>query len=387
MPNATPQSAGDAMNPAITTVTMPQWGLTMTEGKILGWLKEPGQPVQPGEELLEIETTKITNVVEASGGGVLRRIVAPAGTTLPVGALLAVMAPETISENEIDAFVARFARVEPAEAAAEGAATTPREFDAAGGRLRYLERGGGDAVPVLLIHGFGGDLNSWMFTQPALAEDRRVVALDLPGHGGSVKDVGGGDPETFAGAVEAALAALGIERCALVGHSMGGAIAALLALRRPERVASLTLIASAGLGPEINGAFIDAFLGATRRREAVAALNMLVYDPGLISRFMVEETLRYKRLDGVARSLTVIAEAWFAGGRQSLDLAARIGALPLPVQAIWGVADRIVPVAHAEALAARFPVHVLENTGHLPHLEQPGEVNRLLRGFLSASAA
>ncbi len=367
----------------IAAITMPKWGLTMTEGKILGWLKEPGAAIGPGDELLEIETSKITNVMEAGESGVLRRIVAAEGATLPVGALIAVVAPADVPESEIDAFVAGFEIAAPAEdEAAAGAAPAPREIQAGGRRLRVLDLGEG-GTPVVLIHGFGADLNTWMFTQPVLAERRRTIAFDLPGHGGSDKALAGADPGAFAAVVGDLFDALGLERACLVGHSLGGAVALAFARARPQRVAGLVLIAAAGLGPEIDGGFIDGFVAAQRRREAQEVLRRLVHDPQLVSRAMVEDVLRYKRLDGVGPALEAIAAAWFPGGRQAVALDP--AGLAMPVLLIWGREDRIVPAAHAEALAGRLPVAILDGAGHLPHMEKSGEVNRLLARFLDGA--
>jgi pyruvate dehydrogenase E2 component (dihydrolipoamide acetyltransferase) len=163
---------------------------------------------------------------------------------------------------------------------------------------------------------------------------------------------------------------------------MGGAIAALVAARRPQGAVSLTLIASAGLGREIDGGFVDGFIRASRRREAAEVLHRLVRDPALVSRTMIEDMLRYKRIDGVEAALTRIAGAWFPQGRQQLDLADRLKQLAIPVQVIWGREDRIVPAAQAAALAAHFPVHILDAIGHLPHMEKAGEVSRLIGKFI-----
>jgi pyruvate dehydrogenase E2 component (dihydrolipoamide acetyltransferase) len=367
------------MSGSLVALTMPKWGLTMTEGKVTGWLREAGDAVAPGDELLEIETSKITNVVEAERDTTLLRIVAPAGTTAPIGALLAVLGPPDTDPAEVDRFVSGFEVVAATEE--EAAVLEPVMIEAGPWRMRILDQGSG-GTPVLLLHGFAADLNAWMFVQPALAIHRRVLALDLPGHGASAKQVGAGDAAVMADAVLAAMDALGLKRAHLVGHSLGGGVAAAVAMLQPARVASLALIAPAGFGPDINAGFIDGLATAERRKDIAALLALLVADPSLVSRAMVDDVLRYKRLDGVADALRAIANAWFPGGSQHFS-AAPLAGLAMPLQVIWGAEDRIIPATHARAIP-RAEVHVLPGTGHLPHMEHAADVTRLIERFLAS---
>src|SRR5690606_35925541 len=118
-------------------------------------------------------------------GGLLRRRVGIEGETYPVRALLAVMAPESVPDAEIDAYVAAY-QAPSAGDEDEDAGPAYQYADLPMGRIRYAERPG-EGAPLVLIHGFGGDLDNWLFNIDALAEAAPVYALDLPGHGQSVK--------------------------------------------------------------------------------------------------------------------------------------------------------------------------------------------------------
>ena len=370
----------------LQAITMPKWGLAMEEGTVVAWLAEEGAAVEQGQEILEIETTKITNVFESPAAGTLIRRVVAEGDTLPVGALLGLVGPldgAGVAESEIEAFVADFQESFATAAAEEAAAAPEPELVEAGGRqINLLRMGEGAGPPLVLVHGFGGDLNSWMFNQAVLAETRTVIALDLPGHGRSSKDVGSGEMGVLVGAVLDLLDSLGLESVHLAGHSMGGALSVALALKRLERVESLTLIGPGGMGPEINMDYIGGFVTASRRKELKALLALLVGDPALISRDMVEEVLKYKRLDGVEAALGAIAGQLFAGGRQGTFEAEELAAVGAPVQVIWGLEDKILPARQADALPPTFQVHRLEGIGHMPHMEAANEVNRLIADFV-----
>ena len=365
---------------AIQAITMPKWGLAMDEGKVSAWLVDEGAAIGRGDEILEIETTKITNVLESPVAGTLRRRVVAAGQTVPVGALLGVAAGADTPEPEIEAFVADFLEHFTIDADAAEAAPEPEPITVAGRQLNHLRMGPAEGPPVVLLHGFGGDLNGWLFNLPVLAEQHRVFALDLPGHGRAEKDATGLDVAGLAELVADYMEAAGTGPAHVVGHSLGGAVALKLALDQPARVTRLTLLAPAGLGSEVNVAYLRGFIAAERRKDLKSVLQQLFAEPELVSREMIEEVQKYKRLDGTTAALAALCEAVFPGGAQALVLRDRLASLPVPVQVIWGRADAILPPAQGENLPANVTVRWLERVGHMPHMEAAAEVNRLIVG-------
>ncbi len=366
----------------ITPVRMPKWGLSMREGQVAHWWKAVGEPVAVGEDLLDIETSKITNTCESPAAGVLRRVVAAAGATLPVGALLGVLADARTDEAEIDAFLAGFASVGGEEGDGEAGGGLALSEVTAGGRVLRLARAGpAEGTPVLLVHGFAGDLDNWGFVIGPLAETHPVIAVDLPGHGGSTKDVGDGALATLADALAGALAALGVGRAHLVGHSLGGAVIARLALDQPERAASVTMICPAELpGTRLDRDFLDGVVEASRPRDLRPLLGRLLADSSAVSGEMVEGMARYKRLDGVEQALAAIRDHMVAD-RDAGALAADLPRLPRATVIVTD-GDQIVGRPDGTALPPGWTLVVVAGAGHMPHLEQPAAVLAALQSSL-----
>jgi pyruvate dehydrogenase E2 component (dihydrolipoamide acetyltransferase) len=377
--------------PRIVAVTMPKWGLSMRLGKITDWIVAEGDEVGVGDDLADIETEKITGTLEASDAGTVRRLVARVGEDVPVSGTIALIAPASVGDAELDAAVAAAREVIDAGVADDAGAGPSVETTEVGGRKISYAGAGQDGAVVLLIHGYGGDKNSWLFLQEPLAARHRVYALDLPGHGASAKDVGGADlagadlggadlggadlGDVLADAVAGVLDAVGAERAHLVGHSMGGAVALAVAARDLGRIASLTLIAPSGFGPDINAGYLRGFADAQTRRELKPVVGLLFADESLVTRQVVDDLLAYKRLDGVDEALHALLSMLLDGDTQRGDGAAALAVIggAVPVSVVWGAADRIIPAAQAESVAGAVR-YLVDGAGHMPHMERPAQV-------------
>jgi pyruvate dehydrogenase E2 component (dihydrolipoamide acetyltransferase) len=378
-------SAGAA---PLRALTVPAWGLTMTEGTVGDWLLAEGDAFAAGDEVVELETAKISGVVEAPFASTLRRIVARAGQTLPVGALLGVcadaatgasgMAGGAATDADVDAFVAEFARtfVPPAPDAAGDAS---RSAELAGCRVAYRLEGGGDGLPLLLLHGFGGDMSGWLGILPALARTRRVCLVDLPGHGASAASRCQPTFARLSTLVGELADALGLTRMHLGGHSLGGGIALAAGDALGDRVAGVALLAPVGLSASIDQDYLDGFVAHDGRREMKALLGRLVADPARIERRLVDDTLRYLRMDGVREFLGALAADLAQGGVQRIVLADAARRRQHALAVLWGDEDRIVPPPVVPDVA----VTRLPRIGHLPHVEAPRDIAAWLADVLA----
>ncbi|MAZ21232.1 acetoin dehydrogenase dihydrolipoyllysine-residue acetyltransferase subunit [Roseovarius sp.] len=256
-------------------------------------------------------------------------------------------------------------------------ATPPVLPDAEPGDLFVQSTGVGDRLPMVMIHGFLADATGWEALAAPLAKTRRIHRIELPAHGRSPRK----SISNFADLVSLlrhSFDDLGLERCHLVGHSLGGALALALADTRPRQVASLTLISPAGLGPEINGDAITGLARASRSESLGPWMKQLTADPDAISWSFVQAAAMARRNEKKRAAQQAMAQALFPDGVQGFDLNAALGRLDMETRIIWGREDHIIPWKHALRAPGTISLNLFERTGHMPHFEASDKILPLL---------
>lgn len=280
----------------------------------------------------------------------------------------------------------------------------------AGTRTNVLEMGAGE--PVILLHGFGDSMGTWRYAMPALARTHHVIAADLPGFGRSHPSTHRPLLDWYAHWCEELIAKVAPRgRAALIGNSLGGAVALDTALRTPLRVSKLVLVDCAGLGsgvplwwrlvtaqlgriPPLAGPAARALPSSLLERVVGQVYTTLVFhrpseiDPACIR--------GYAGNYGTAARIRSLFDLGHAIVRElgTGRLIAEADKLHVPTLIVWGRHDRLIPSAHGTALQRRIAgsqLYVVDDAGHCPQLERPAEfsaaVERFLRGGRASTSA
>jgi pimeloyl-ACP methyl ester carboxylesterase len=267
-----------------------------------------------------------------------------------------------------------------------------------GYRRAYLDAGRGPTL--LLIHGIGDSSDSWRPVIEQLAMDHRVIVPDLLGHGRSEKPRADYSIAAYANGMRDLLTVLDADRATVVGHSLGGGVAAQFAYQFPERCERLVLVGSGGIGRTVSPLLrmaavpgaellmpffalppvratnraIARVVGAVGRglgrdvEEIIAVVDSL---PNTTARWALLRTLR-AGVDWRGQSITMLDRAYLAEG--------------MPTLIVWGAEDAIIPVDHAHLAHAALPgsrLEIFAQAGHFPHHTHPDRFVAALRAFLS----
>jgi pimeloyl-ACP methyl ester carboxylesterase len=267
-----------------------------------------------------------------------------------------------------------------------------------GHRRAFRIAGSGPAL--LLLHGLACDSSTWNDVIPTLAEHFTVVAPDLLGHGESDKPDADYSLGGYANGMRDLLTALGIDKVTVVGHSFGGGVAMQFAYQFPDRTERVVLVSTGGLGKEVTP--LIRLLTMPGSSLAIAAATLRPWRPlvagamRVLSRSALSAT---RDLDEVARIYESFADP---ATRRAVQRAtshvlnwkgqfvtmtdrgylARL----MPVLVVWGREDMVIPSKHADLAPTQVSdVHVLEDTGHFPHMDHPEEFCRLVMAFVESN--
>ena len=239
-----------------------------------------------------------------------------------------------------------------------------------------VDDGGSGGLPVVFLHSLAGNAAHWQAQLDRLRGSRRAIAVELRGHGRS-DPPGNGDYRlpSLAGDLEAAVDALGLERFALAGHSLGGGVAVAYAGAHPERVERLFLLDATGDGTRLPAAEVEPFLAALQSAygETIERYWETIVGPDPAVRKRLFRDLRALPRETVVAVMR--ASARFAPGPA-------LAAYPGPAFAVVTPANDQPFSLHR--IGRGFPHRIIEGTGHWIQLDRPAEVSRILEGFLSS---
>jgi pimeloyl-ACP methyl ester carboxylesterase len=253
---------------------------------------------------------------------------------------------------------------------------------------------------VVLVHGLGGQWQNWLENIPRLAQERRVLALDLPGFGLTPEPADGEiSISGYGRCVDAFCERLGLGSVDVVGNSMGGFVAAEVAIQFPERVSRLALVSAAGIS---SADALQAPILTIGRLASAIAMNTTAQDRQLAARPIT----RHVSLALVARHPRLLKadlayEGFFKGAGKpgfnaalraclDFDFRDRLPEVKVPTLIVWGEKDSIIPVRDAdefERLIEDSRKVVMKDTGHIPMAERPQAFNDVLVEFLAESGS
>lgn len=240
------------------------------------------------------------------------------------------------------------------------------------------------APPLVLLHGFGCGAFVWKKVMAGLGPAVPVIAYDMPGHAGSLTADGVGGAGKMAKAIRNDLDLRGVTAFHVAGHSLGGATAALLALREQKRVLSATLLAPGGFGPAINHRLLAHYARAETHLDMIWALEGMSGFNATIDDDLVDAMLAIRHLDGAQEALERVFEAITlvapSGERLQGELPLdALAALPMPIRVVWGGEDCVLPSWQADRLPKNIARTRIANAGHMLIDECPEAVAEILR--------
>lgn len=275
-----------------------------------------------------------------------------------------------------------------------------QRWESAGGRaVNVVELGPTDGEAIVWIHGLSGSWQNWLENLPALADAGfRCVALDLPGFGASPMPAETISISGYAALVDELMGTLGLDAACVVGNSMGGFIAAELAIAFPARVERLVLVSAAGISIEhmrderqfallrraerlmtMYGGWLASRSEAVSRRARLrrATFSIVAAHPERLSAPVVAESLRGSGTPGFVDAMDALT---------SYPIKDRLPEIACPTLIVWGTKDRLVPVRDADEFERLIPDArkvVWPDTGHVSMIERPDAFNALVAEFLA----